>query len=51
MKAEWLDKVGHIHAQDAAWFLGFILVVGAIALWTDYKKEIKEERKRDGLPK
>ena len=48
MKAEWLDKVGHIHAQDAAWFVGFLLLVGAITLWIDYRKDIKEERKNVG---
>ena len=45
-KAEWLESVRHIHAQDAAWFLGFLLLVGAVALWTDYRKEKRDAQKQ-----
>ena len=41
-KAEWLDRVGHIHAQDAAWFFLFCLVVIGVAIWRDMSKENKE---------
>lgn len=45
-KAEWLDKVGHIHAQSAAWFFLFCLVIIGVAIWRDMTNEEKE-RKRD----
>lgn len=46
-KTEWLESVRHIHAQDAAWFVGFLLVVLLAVLWHDAWKEIKEDRKRE----
>lgn len=45
MKEQWLDQVRHIHAQDAALFLLFLLGVLAVAGWVEYRKEIKEENK------
>lgn len=50
-KAEWMTKVSHIHAQDAAWFVGFLFFILVVVLWRDAWKEIKEERKRNGLSK
>lgn len=48
MKDHWLESVRHIHAQDAAWFVGFLLIVGAVALWIDYRKEVKDNTAQRG---
>lgn len=45
-KAEWLDSVRHIHAQDAAWFFGFVMLIVIIVLWRDARKELREEKER-----
>ena len=39
MKADWMDSVRHIHAQDAAWFFLFCLVVIGVAMWWDMRKD------------
>ena len=46
MKEQAFEAVRHIHAQDAAWFFGFVLLVIFVVLWRDAWKEIREERKR-----
>ena len=43
MKAEWLESVRHIHAQDAAWFALFIFVIIGVVLYRDWRKEKNDE--------
>lgn len=38
-KAEAINRVAHVHAQDAAWFFLFCLVVIGIAIWHDMRKD------------
>lgn len=39
MKTEWLDRVAHIGAQDAALFFLFCLVVIGVGMWLDMRKD------------
>lgn len=38
MKAAWMERVAHLHAQDAAYFLVFMLAVVALAVWTEWRR-------------
>jgi hypothetical protein len=34
-----MDRVAHIHAQDAAVFVIFVFVVIGVAIWLDMRKD------------
>jgi hypothetical protein len=38
-KSEWLHRVAHIHAQDAAWFALFCFFIIGVAIWLDMRKD------------
>lgn len=45
-KTEWLEKVAHIHARDAAWFFLFCLAIIGVSMWLDMRKD-KQDAKRN----
>ena len=38
MKQEWMSNVAHLHAQDAAYFLLFMMAVVVFAVWTEWRR-------------
>lgn len=47
MKEQAYEAIRHIHAQDAAIFFGFILVVIGVVLWRDAWREIRKEKENE----